>query len=696
MGAEKRTRWGSLLSAVRWRRRYLFVVFVVCLGVALSAAAFVEERTRQEQLVWSDFEQDAKARIFECQKMIAANFEVLCSTRSFYAASHFVDRDEFRTFVTPALSHHPGIQALEWIPRVPVSQRADHEEAARHEGYPEYQILERETQGTMVRAALRDEYFPVYYVEPYEGNEAALGFDLASNPTRLAALNQSRDTGQAVATGRITLVQETGNQFGFLVFVPVYRNGFPVGTVVERREYLEWFILGVYRVGGISHHSLMMLNPSKATEDMDLHVFDRSAAPEEQLLFSNAPITHGEGHMESPLSYVDRLSIGGREWEVAVGLAAPPGWQIWQPWAVLGVGLAVAILLSAYLLTAIRRTSVVERLVLARTLELSRSNQRLGEEIGERERAQEALLTAHDELEGQVKERTMELSKTNEALSEEISGHKQTAVALEKARDGAVQASRAKWEFLADMSHELRTPLNAIIGYSEMLEEQVQNHRDFVSDLGKIRGSGRHLLEVIDGILDISKIEASKVDLYIEDLSILEMVEDVVGMAGPLAEKNANSLRVHCEGDVGTMRAERVKVRQTLFNLLSNACKFTRKGAIILAVTRRGEDGREWLAFEVTDTGVGMDFDQISRIFVPFTQGDSSTTRKYGGTGLGLAIGYSFCRMMGGEITVDSEPGKGSTFILTLPVGVVESEVTSGPATGCGSGELTEKAGVAR
>ena len=472
MGAVKGVRWSSLLSSIYRRRRYLFVLFVVCVGVALSAAAFVAVRTWEGQRARADFEQDAKGRIFEFKKMIAANLEALRSTSSFYAASNYVDRDQFRTFVAPALSHHPGIQALEWIPRVPAWQRTAYEEAAQ-EVYPRYQIVERQSQGTMVPAALRDEYFPVSYVEPYEGNESALGFDMASNPKRLAALNQSRDTGQPVATARVTLVQETGNQFGFLVFLPVYLRGFPTETLADRRENLEGFILGVHRVEGIAHHSLMMLNPSKAREGMDLHVYDRAAPPEEQLLFSSphsmgsdsmnrhsmasdsiSPHITDDERLRSSLVYVDTLDVGGREWEVAVVPSVVPGWLSWQPWSVLAGGFVVTGLLSAYLLAAIRRTSVVERLVTHRTLELSQSNEKLGEEIAERERAQQALLKARDDLEAQVQERTLELSKTNEALNEEISGHQQTEVELENARDAALDASRAKSEFLANMSHE--------------------------------------------------------------------------------------------------------------------------------------------------------------------------------------------------------------------------------------------------
>ena len=211
-----------------------------------------------------------------------------------------------------------------------------------------------------------------------------------------------------------------------------------------------------------------------------------------------------------------------------------------------------------------------------------------------------------------------------------------------------------------------------------MLEEQAQDQKQegIIPDLRKIGWSGKHLLELIDGILDISKIEAGRMELYLETFSIAEIIKEVAGMVRPMVEKNANSLEVYCGGDVGMMRADRTKVRQTLSNLLSNACKFTREGAISLQVTTCREDGAEWVKFEVTDTGIGMSLDQANRVFVAFSQADSSTTRKYGGTGLGLAISQSFCQLMGGDITVESKPGTGSTFTVRVPAEVSNASIS--------------------
>ena len=270
------------------------------------------------------------------------------------------------------------------------------------------------------------------------------------------------------------------------------------------------------------------------------------------------------------------------------------------------------------------------------------------------------LTESKDKLEEKVEQRTADLASAK--------------TEAEEARAVAEEASRAKSTFLAKMSHELRTPLNAIIGYSEMLLEDVEvsGQKKFIPDLQKIGASGQHLLSLINEILDLSKIEAGKMDLYLESLDVKRMIEEVLSTIKLLAEQNENDLKVQWGDNLGTMYADLTKVRQSLFNLLSNACKFTERGTVSLDVSRDTLDGVDWLTFSISDTGIGMTEEQIGRLFQEFSQAEVSTTRKYGGTGLGLLLSKQFCQMMGGDIAVESELGIGSTFTIRLPAKVVD------------------------
>ena len=241
----------------------------------------------------------------------------------------------------------------------------------------------------------------------------------------------------------------------------------------------------------------------------------------------------------------------------------------------------------------------------------------------------------------------------------------------------AEAATRAKNEFLASMSHELRTPLNGIILYSELLQEEAEDRGDHrpVPDLQRIRNSGKHLLDLINGILDLSKIEAGKMALSPERFDVRSMVEGLVDTIAPLVQKNGNTLAVNYGEGVSTMVADQMKTRQILLNLLSNATKFTSDGSIVVDVRHRTLGGAPVVEFVVSDTGVGMTLEQTRKVFDAFTQADVSTTRKYGGTGLGLAIVSKFCDLMGGTVAVDSEPGQGSRFVVQLPLDMTDASL---------------------
>jgi signal transduction histidine kinase len=248
----------------------------------------------------------------------------------------------------------------------------------------------------------------------------------------------------------------------------------------------------------------------------------------------------------------------------------------------------------------------------------------------------------------------------------------QLTAQLTAATEDAELASRAKSEFLARMSHELRTPLNAVIGYSEMLLEDAQNGgiaEEHAADIERIHHAGRHLLSLVDNVLDLSKIEAGRIDVLAQPIDLARFIDDIIAASRPLVAAKRNELTVERAGDLGTITGDATKLRQVTMNLLSNAAKFTENGRVTLSVARERHPDGDWISIAVGDTGIGIERDTLARLFTNFTQADASIAVKYGGTGLGLALSRKLCRLMGGEITAESEPGRGSRFTLRLPAG---------------------------
>jgi signal transduction histidine kinase/ActR/RegA family two-component response regulator len=339
--------------------------------------------------------------------------------------------------------------------------------------------------------------------------------------------------------------------------------------------------------------------------------------------------------------------------------------------------------LPLWLLSALRVSSLSATIGLVLLL-LWQFGSRLAETLLQTQAANRALQEALSELEVTRAVAHARLVAENETQRTTIRERERAAEALQHAKEAAESASRAKSAFLANMSHELRTPLTGIIGYSELLQRGVERsgQAELLPDLVRIQKAGNHLLAVINDILDLSKIEADKMAVYPERLDIAMLLRDVVNTASPLIERNNNSIQADLPADLGIMYSDSTKMRQILLNLLSNAGKFTERGRVTLRATRESDGAVDWISIAVMDTGIGISPKQLDRLFAEFTQADPSTTRKYGGTGLGLALSRRLCLLLGGDISVESTVGSGSTFTVRVPASIAHTAGAAGELNG--------------
>jgi len=711
-----------------WRPRRTALVLPPIALLAASVVLFLLASRWEQDRLRVAFHQRADTVATNLETGVGGYLQFLHAIERFFVTSGTVERHKFHQFVQTALRDFPGLAALSWNPRVRDAERASFEAAVRREGYAGFRILERDAQGQLRPATRRDEYIVVTYIEPYAGNEAALGYDIDSDARRRAAIERAHDSGATVATGRIRLLQEPGEQWGILLLQPVYRDGAALNDAESRRRALQGFAAGVLRMSSIVQAAM----PVADRHDMSLRFLDESAPQSERTLYQiNANIATPAAEA---LRFDDVFEAAGRSYRI---VALPtPAYLAAHPalvaWSVLAASLVFCALLEAFLLFVTGRAAHVARLVEERTRELRDSRERLALAIEGSNQAlfdwdvstgkvvlgeqwsriigggHGTLVTTIDDFQALV--HPDDLPQVRQQSADLVRGQRSfyyvehrvrtetgdwlwvASRAKVVERDAAGRATRVagsnvditerkeverlKNGFIATVSHELRTPLNAIIGVTEIL---IEDARDFkreeeLEPLGRVLRAGRHLLALINDILDLSKIEAGKMELYFDSFPIAPLVEDVVKTIQPMAQKNGNQLVVNCSADVGMMYADQTRVRQALLNLVSNANKFTERGKVTISARRAAEDGGAWITLAVTDTGIGMTPELMGRLFQEFVQAESTATRRYGGTGLGLVISRRFCQMMGGDITVESELGRGSTFTIRLPAEVLAAQ----------------------
>jgi len=688
------------------------IVFTIVIGVMLSISAFVVTRHLEWQDMQMQFDRLIDNQFASLKRELDLSVEVLLGLKGLFEASEFVTREEFHVFTASKLARYPTIQALEWIPKVTAKQRTAYEAAARADGFASFSFTERH--GQMVPAGARAEYFPVFYLEPYKGNEAALGFDLASNTERLMTLTQSRDTGSKLSTYRIRLVQEQGQQFGFLIFVPIYQ-GKP-RTPAERHKNIKGFVLGVYRIGDILEKSINYAGFSDIPAN--LWLYDKLGTEDQLLHFRES---HTGISTNTHLKYEKDLKVAGRHWT----LVAHPSdeyvasYRTWRPYGLLVMGLLFTILLTAYLRQRLselkeskEETRTIVRTVANGIITINKYGiidffnpaaanifgYTVEEVIGQNVNIlmPEPYHSEHDnylnnyvrtgqakvigigrEVTGKRKKGTifpMELTVSEMQSDKErkfvgivtdITERKYAEQMLIEAKEKAEDANRLKSEFLNTMSHELRTPLTVMLGNLPLLTDpsDLPEADEIVEIAQDIEDSGKHLLTLINDLLDLSKIEAGKMKLTMTSFSVASVFDDMsIAAMKKMVENKGMGFDIQFENL--TITADPVRLKQILFNLLGNAIKFTDAGKIRINVTQ----DKGMACFSIQDTGCGIKEEDLPYIFEVFRQVDGSSKRAASGTGLGLAITKRLVELHKGEITVTSQIGVGSRFTFSIPI----------------------------
>ncbi len=662
---------------------------VVIAGVALSLLACYFTWHLQLQTMAANFEKEAKGIVYNLQTQLTTVTQQLESIAAFYASSRDVERAEFHTFVQPYLTRTPGIQALGLAPFVSGAEREVFEQTAQQQGLAGFQITERSVQGQLVRAASRQEYFPAYLLEPTAGNESVLGFDLASEPVRLDALRQARDTGQAVATAPVQLA---GAQNGFLLVWPVYHNGAPIDSLALRRANLVGFAVGVFQSGSLIKTILQYL-PSP---DFIISVIDEEAPIHEQWLATNmGPVSQERAVSQAKYQvetlpdgfrYTARLEVGGRSWQVTCHSGRHASlFHAWKPWAALLVGLMMTLLLAIYLAQRKRvelaLQATLEHGIAERTRQLLASNQALQRQITQRRRLEEELKGKAEELLGSNTELTRR-EKVTQSLLEDLQTSKNSLEQQQRSLQEAhanLQRSHeelqtvqlqliqvAKMESVgrmaAGVAHEVKNPLAVILMGVAYLSKQLTNGDANVPlVLRDMDDAVRRADTVIRGLLDFSA--PSELHLNTEDLNAV--IEQAFTLVNHEFTRSHVTVIKDLAASLPPVNLDGNKIQQVFINLLINAVHAMPDGGTLtvrtsvrpLAQVRHALSLKDLSRFvrvntviviEIEDTGTGIPEGTLDKIFDPFF-----TTKPTGkGTGLGLTVTKKIVELHGGVLDV--------------------------------------------
>ena len=627
---------------------YIPIALVAITGVLVTWHAFNVVSDWERHQVQQAFRVAASDRVMMVQREIAQSLGVVRDIGSFFDASRWVGRREFRKFVGPALKRYSSIAALQWIPWVAGGERAAFEEEARR-SFSGFRITETSQSGDFVNAEQRPVHFPVLYVQPYRLNREVLGYDLASDPEALDALQKTRDAGLMTASPRLHLEQGDRPVFGFAARLPVYNKldtdetdveaeaeDAALSTLEQRRQQLRGFANGIFYVGEIVEHALQDLGPS----GIDMVIYDVTSEGEKQYLYRHSSRKRavstgqdivGDGGSQKDREIIQTISVADRQWEV---LCIPiPGYfrpDPWSGWVTLAGGLAFTALLTVYFSTLVGRAAKIKRLVTERTLQLSELNEELNIEINERMKAEQGLQRLNETLEQRVAARTAEVEQHVKELE----------------------------QFAYVTSHDLKAPLRGIANLAVWLEEDLEEKLTETTreQLGLLRDRVQRMNELIEGLLEYSRIGKANHPMASVDTS--ELLAEVIDSLSP-----PDGFAVHVAENMPTVYTDRLHLYQVFSNLIGNSIKHG-AGAQGHATVTVNDNG-ELYEFTIADDGPGIAPEYHEKIFQMF---QTLTVNDFGSnTGIGLALVRKIVQEHGGSITVESEEGSGAAFRFSWP-----------------------------
>ncbi len=610
---------------------YWPVIVVLCLGLLFSFFLYSIVVQREETANQAGFVNYANIIAASFQRELDQDVGVLESIGGLHASSEDVERHEFKHFVEELLTKHDNIQALEWVPLVKENQREQFVEMARGEGLEAFRFTELDEKGRIIEASSRKEYFPVFFVEPMEGNERALGFDMASTPVRLEALKIARDTGQMITTAKLLPVQEKEDQFGVLICMPVYSEDSDHDTVEDLRNSLEGFFLGVFEIDDLVQESMEAVSQ----KGINFVLVDENAPPQNRVLahyrinVEKIGVLNGDGEnvLESAsVKWKTSLNVPGRLWSLYF-YQSPyylGSYSVRTAWIVMAAGLPFTLLLAGYIFTTLRSTARVEGLF----MELKRTNLDLEKEMAQRKRVDE-----------QIREAKVELERKNEELE----------------------------AFMYMAAHDLRTPIVSIHGFFELLNRTLNDQLDEKQKwvMERISANLHHFDHLLGDLVEFSRVSDDSVER--DDMDIGPVIRRVLEANSATIE--ALDANIITRDKLPPVHFNDTRLYQVFSNLISNSLRFSREGVAPEVEIGLGGEGESipsgHALFFVKDNGIGIEEDQLESVFGLFFR---LVPDDDGGSGVGLAIVKRIIDMENGKIWIESVPGRGSTFFFTLPL----------------------------